>query len=254
MYTDALYDACGAQLSQEHDDQELPVAFLSNTFIDTQQKWSTTEQEAYGIHYAITKWNYYLQGSNIIIHNGHKPLQKFLNGRNPNNKVKRWSLEPATYSITFEWISGANNKAADCLLQLVDVKDTLVTSTASINMLVAPSLDHPVTCTHSKTYTPTDTTPPTDAKTMANTDKVNGPPPLMEDSKDILPLMQKTDPFCNCISKWLLNDKASFNEADTFTHIKGLLYKHVVDSNQKFLAPVIPKSWHFKYLLKLMIN
>ena len=43
MYPDASDDACGAQLSQEHDGQELPVAFLSQTFTDTQWKWSTIE-------------------------------------------------------------------------------------------------------------------------------------------------------------------------------------------------------------------
>ena len=29
---------------------------------------------------------------------------------------------------------------------------------------------------------------------------------------------------------------------------KGLIYKHVMDSNQRFLALVIPKSWHFTVL------
>ena len=39
--------------------------------------------------------------------------------------------------------------------------------------------------------------------------------------------MQMTDPFYKCISKWLLNGKAPSYEADTFTYIKGLLYKNV---------------------------
>ena len=52
----------------------------------------------------ITKWNYYLQGTNITVKNDHKPLAKFLNGKNANNKVNRWSLELAAYNITFEWI------------------------------------------------------------------------------------------------------------------------------------------------------
>ena len=43
------------------------IAFLSYTLTETQRKWSTTEQEAYGIYYAITKWNYYLQGANIAV-------------------------------------------------------------------------------------------------------------------------------------------------------------------------------------------
>ena len=60
VYRDTLDDACGAQLSQEHNGQGLPVAFLSHTFTDTQWKRSTTEQEAYGIHCAVTNCNYYL--------------------------------------------------------------------------------------------------------------------------------------------------------------------------------------------------
>ena len=41
----------------EHKGEDMPVAFLSHTFTDTQQKWTTTEQEAYGIYYSVTKWN-----------------------------------------------------------------------------------------------------------------------------------------------------------------------------------------------------
>ena len=107
VYTDASDNVCGAQLSQEHNGTEFPLAFLSHTFTETQRKWSTTKQEAYGVYHAITKWNYYLQGTDITVKNYHKPLVKFLNGKNPNNRVNRWSLELATYNIAFKWISGA---------------------------------------------------------------------------------------------------------------------------------------------------
>ena len=92
---------------QEHNRTEFPVAFLSHTFTETQQKWNTTEQEAFGVYYTITKWNYYLQGADIIVQNDYKPLVQFLNGKNTNNKVNRWSLELTTYNITSEWIAGA---------------------------------------------------------------------------------------------------------------------------------------------------
>ena len=78
--------------------------------METQRKWSMTKQEAYGVYYAITKWNYYLQVVDIIVRKYHKPLTKFLNGKNANNKVNRRELELATYNITFEWISGAKTK------------------------------------------------------------------------------------------------------------------------------------------------
>ena len=93
VYTDASEDdTCRAQLSQEHNGTEFPVAFLSNSFTETQQKWSTTEEEAYGIYYTITKWNCYLQGTDIIVRNDHKSLAFFLNGKNTNNKVNRWQF------------------------------------------------------------------------------------------------------------------------------------------------------------------
>ena len=69
------------QLSQEHGGTEFPIAFLSHSFWEIQRKWSMTEQEAYGVYYAITKWSYNLQGVDIIVRNDHKPLTKFLNGK-----------------------------------------------------------------------------------------------------------------------------------------------------------------------------
>ena len=158
VYTDASDNACGAQLSQEHDGTEFPVAFLLHTFTETQRKWSTTEQEAYGVYYAITKWNYYQQGTDITVKNDHKPLTQFLNGKNANNKVNRWSLELATYNITFEWISGAKNKAADCLSWLVKPTST----STSVNMLTASHTDGPAfnTRSHTQNTSPSTTSTP----------------------------------------------------------------------------------------------
>ena len=131
----------------------IPIAFLSHTFTETQQKRTTTEQEAYGIYNAITKWNYYLQGADIIVRNDHKSLAWFLNGINANNKVNRWSLELATYNISFEWISGAKNKAADCLSRLVKP------ITMSVNILTASSTGRPAFHTRSHTQnTPSSST------------------------------------------------------------------------------------------------
>ena len=202
VYSDASNDACGAQISQEHDGTEFPLAFLSHTFTDTQQKWSTTEQEAYGEYYAVTKWYYYLQGAEIIVRNDHKPLSRFLNGKNANNKVNRWGLELATYTITFEWISGAHNKAADCLSCLVELPQSIPTT---INMLSAMYPDGPAFNTRSRTAqqsSPESPTPKTDALTPdVNNTQGSTPKSLSADKLEGLLQMQNTDPFCKHISK-----------------------------------------------------
>ena len=58
------------------------------------------------------------------------------------------------------------------------------------------------------------------------------------------------DPFWKCISKHLSNGKALKHEADLFLHITELLYKHVMDSNHKFLPLLIPKAWKYTVLME----
>ena len=48
----------------------------------------------------------------------------------------------------------------------------------------------------------------------------------------------------------LLNGKAPHHEFDTFAHVKGLLYKHIMDTGKKFLALVIPKSLKYTVLMQ----
>ena len=150
----------------------------------------------------------------------------------PTNKVNRWSLELATYNITFEWISGAKNKAADCLSQLVSP------TSVAINKITASTPDRPAFCTRSCTLNTPDTTLTTPTASQPQQPENTHPTPksLIEDCWDALLQMQCTDPFCKCISKQLLNGKAPHHESDTFTHVRGLLYKHVSDTGKHFLA------------------
>ena len=230
VYTDASDDDVGAHHSQEHDATEFSIAYLLHTFTKTQWKWSTAEQEAYGVYYAVTKWNYYLQGAEVIVQNDHKPLARFLNGKNANNKVNRWGLELATYSITFEWILGAHSKAADCLSCPVELPQNKYTM---INMLSATHPDGPSFNTRSRTaqqHSSNDATPHTDDTALVVIDTGNTTPKsLSADILDTLIQMQKTYPFCKHISKHLSNGKAPKHKSDLFIHVKGLFYKHITD-------------------------
>ena len=207
------------------------------------------------MYYAITKWNYYLQGSDIIVCNNHKPLAKFLNGKNANNKVNRWGLELATYNIVLKWISGARNKAANCLSRLVKLPNN---TKATVMMLTAINLARLAFNTQSQTSqqcqttkdirpsnTPSITNPATSDLTTVETTQDITLKPLTAKRHEALLHMQRMDPFCKHISKILSNGKAAQYETDLFIHIKGLLYKHITDANQNFLALIIPKAWKY---------
>ena len=169
--------------------------------------------------------------------------------KNANSKVNRWSPKLAAYNITFEWISGAKNKAADCLSRLLKPTST----SASVNMLTASPTDGPAfntrSCTQHTSPSTTTTTHP-DISPQISQDSTTTPKPLTVERLDVLLQMQRTDPFCKCISKRLLNGKAPHHEFDTFTYVKRLLYKHVTDAGKAFLALVIPKSWKYTVLVE----
>ena len=146
---------------------------------------------------------------------------------------------------------GAHSKAADCLSHLVELPQNQPTM---INMLSATHPEGSAFNTRSRTaqqHSSNDLTPHTDAtapvipETGHTTLKS-----LSADKLDALLQMQKTDLFCKCISKCLSNGKASKHEADLFVHIKGLLYKHVMDSHKIFLALLIPKAWKYMVLVE----
>ena len=129
-------------------------------------------------------------------------MARFLNGKNANNKVNRQGLELATYNITFKWISGAHNKAADCLSHLVELLQDRPTT---INMLSATHSGGPAFNTRSRMAqhsSPEDTTPQTDAVALDVTDtQSTTPQSLTADRLEALLQMQKMDPFCKHISK-----------------------------------------------------
>ena len=145
----------------------------------------------------VTKCYYYLQGAEIIICNDHKPLKRFPNWKNANNKVNRWGLELATYNITFDWISGACKKAVDYLSCLVELPQD---RPATIHMLSATNLDGPAFNTRIRTAqhrSSEDTTSQTDYVEINVTDTPSTmPKSLMVDRLQVLLQMQKTDLFC----------------------------------------------------------
>ena len=123
IFTDASDQAAAGVLCQEYQDcdgkiTELPIAYLSTQFTDTQYKWSTVVKEGYAIYYCVKKWRPYLEDAQILLKSDAKSLEKFLEGRTNNLKLDRWSLELQGRRITCMHIPGTQNKAADCLSRL----------------------------------------------------------------------------------------------------------------------------------------
>ena len=51
-------------------------------------QWSTVEKEAYAIHFALQKLDYYLHYAQFIIKTDHKPLKYLLESPMQNKKIQ----------------------------------------------------------------------------------------------------------------------------------------------------------------------
>ena len=180
------------------------------------------------------------------------PFVQFLNGKNENTKINRWGLELASYNIKFEWISGAKNKAADCLSRLVELpkkhqNNPNGTKPMLINMVKAittRSRTRNTTLAEGIEEQPpirmdinTDSTPSTEVSKETTSNNIE------DNSRDTsVKEMQSMDPFCKHIMKRLLNKTAPKHELDTFFIHNGLLYRYVSDHSKDFCALVISQS------------
>lgn len=114
LRTDASDVGIGAHLVQKTDaDAEHTLAFFSQVFSPTQQRWSTIEQEAYAIFAAIKHWDHFVWGRRFEVETDHRNLV-FIH-RCLAAKVIRWRLQLQEYDFIIRHIPGSVNVVADFL-------------------------------------------------------------------------------------------------------------------------------------------
>ena len=117
LFTDASDTCIWACLTQECDGDEKPIfyMYLSNKVRSSQCKWSVVEKEAYAIHFALKKLDYYLHNAQFVIKSDHKPLKYLLESPMQNKKIQMWGLSMSGYNYSIEYIEGTTDTCADLL-------------------------------------------------------------------------------------------------------------------------------------------
>ena len=111
--TDASEIGIGGVLYQIKDGEEMPVEYISKSFSQTERRWSTIEQEAFAVYYAITQWQCYLQGQEFVVETDHRNLMYL--SRTTTPKLVRWWLRLQAFRFKVVHIPGKMNKVADGL-------------------------------------------------------------------------------------------------------------------------------------------
>jgi hypothetical protein len=98
------------------DGQEVPIEFISKTLTKVERRWSTYEKEAYGIFYALRKWEHHLKDIKFTLFTDHKNLTYLT--KDPSQKVMRWRLAVQDYDFDIAYIPGEDNIVADAFSRL----------------------------------------------------------------------------------------------------------------------------------------
>lgn len=140
LRTDASQRGVGAVLLQVYvspDDsstQYQPIGFASQKFSEQASRWTTIEQEAYGIYFGVKSFAYYLICKPFILETDHNNLLWIEASAVP--KVIRWRVYLQSFSFLLRHIPGKHNLVADWLSRA----DTIIENQSNFPPL--SSLDH----------------------------------------------------------------------------------------------------------------
>ena len=99
--TDASDMSIGAELSQLHEDQELPIAFASKSLSKAQQKYCTTRKELLAIVVFTRQFRHYLLGRKFTLRTDHSSLVWLMRFKHPEGQLARWLEELSQYDLSF---------------------------------------------------------------------------------------------------------------------------------------------------------
>jgi RNase H-like domain found in reverse transcriptase len=115
--------ASGAVLTQtDINGDRHPVAFLSKTFMDMEQRYKIYDRELLGIVWTLGKWRHYIQGSGhtTLIHTDHQNLTYFQKTQKLSDRQARWSLFLSEFDIKLQHLPGNKMILSDVLSRRPD--------------------------------------------------------------------------------------------------------------------------------------
>jgi hypothetical protein len=108
VFVDASDIAIGSVLMQKYEKNWFrPVYYASRRLSKAERNYSTTEREALGMIYNVTKFRHYLHGKRFMFHVDHSALVYLVSKASLTGKLARWTLLLQEYEFDIVHRPGA---------------------------------------------------------------------------------------------------------------------------------------------------
>ena len=118
LICDASDQALGAVLGQRRDNHFQTIYYASRTLTDTQENYTTTENELSTVVFAFDKFRSYLVLSKTIVYTDHSTLKYLLSKQDTKPRIIRWIPLLQELNIEIRDKKGAKNLTVDHLSRL----------------------------------------------------------------------------------------------------------------------------------------
>lgn len=139
---DASRFGAGAVLFQYDDaGRELMVCYASRKFLPAETRWSTFQQEASTVVWALERFLEFTQGYHVIVECDHRNISFVKRSAMP--QLARWRMRLQDHDFSIQFLSGALNQCADGLsrVHVDDVDVTLADAVPECSLLYAKPSD-----------------------------------------------------------------------------------------------------------------
>jgi len=123
LYTDASDYAIGGILTQDFEEGERVIQYVSHQLTPNRLHYAVIEKEAYAVIYCITKLKQYLLGADVTVYTDHKPLKSLFTAEMKNTRIQRWAILIDEYQVKIKYRQGIHNGRAD-MLSRIRIKPT----------------------------------------------------------------------------------------------------------------------------------